>query len=62
MPEKQKKQGTQSISSMLDLASKSVQEKVQKRRQRKEEGDFKKLQDQRAEQAQRGEFAPPLTP
>lgn len=49
-------------SSMLNFAPKPVQEKVNKRRRRKEEEEFRKLQEQRAEEAQRGEFAPPLTP
>lgn len=62
MPKNQQQSGSQKISSMLALAPRPIQEKVNKRRQRKEEEGFRKLQVERAEQAQKGEFAPPQTP
>lgn len=49
-------------SSMLRFAPESVQKKVQERRRRKEKEEFQKLQEQRAEEAQQGNFAPRLTP
>jgi hypothetical protein len=49
-------------SSMLDLAPEVVRKKVNKRRQKKDHEHYQELQQQRAVQAQNGEFAPPLTP
>lgn len=49
-------------SSMLDLAPEVVRKKVIKRRQKKDNERYQELQQQRAVQAENGEFAPSLTP
>jgi hypothetical protein len=49
-------------SSMLDLAPEVIRKKVHKRRQKKEAEMQKKMQQEKSILAEKGEFAPPLTP